>query len=91
MILGDAGCISTGELSRGRKGIKASNFTITTAGFFWLSDNEVPIDVRRPNGPDNELWISATGVSVWNVIFMYVFPVVLAIVAFVIWFRRRGR
>ena len=91
MILGDADCISTGELSRGRKGIKASNFTITTAGFFWLSDNEVPIDVRRPNGPDNELWISATGVSVWNVIFMYVFPVVLAIVAFVIWFRRRGR
>ena len=91
MILGDADCISTGELSRSRRGIRASNFSITTAGFFWLSDNEVPIDVRRPNGSDTAISLSVVGAGIWKVIFSWIIPIVLAITAFVIWFRRRGR
>ena len=48
MILGDADCFSNDEFSRSRRRIKGQNFYMAIGMFFWLSDNEVPIDIRRP-------------------------------------------
>lgn len=81
----------TGEISIGRKNVDASNYTIITGGFFWMSDNEVPIDVRRPTMPDNKVYLGETGMYVSKIGFMGVFPGILAIFAILIWIRRRGR
>ncbi|MCR9013322.1 Gldg family protein [Gabonibacter chumensis] len=91
IIFGDADCISNGEISIGRKNVDASNYTIITGGFFWMSDNEVPIDVRRPTMPDNKVYLGETGMYVSKIGFMGVFPGILAIFAILIWIRRRGR
>ncbi|WP_294142111.1 Gldg family protein, partial [uncultured Sanguibacteroides sp.] len=91
IVLGDADCISNGELSRGRKGIRASNYYIIQGAFFWLSDEEVPIDVRRPTPPDNKVYPSETGMYITKIMFMGVFPILLLFIAIFIWIRRRGR
>ena len=91
MIFGDADCISNGEFSRSRKGIDASNFTIIPGAFFWLSDEEVPIDVRRPNPPDNKIYLGETGMNITKIGFLGVFPLILLFMSIFIWIRRRGR
>lgn len=91
MIFGDADCISNGELGMGRKGIQADNFSIIMGGFFWMSDEEVPIDVRRPNPLDNEVYLSEKSMAVWTIILKWLIPALLAISSIIIWIRRRGR
>ena len=91
MIFGDADCISNGELSRGRKDIRASNYSIIQGAFFWLSNEEVPIDVRRPTPPDNKVYPSETGMYITKIMFMGVLSAILIFIAIFIWIRRRGR
>ena len=91
MILGDADCFSNGEFSRRRAGINAQNFGMATGMFFWLSNNEVPIDVRRPEHPDNKIKITDKVMPFWNIIYKFVFPALLALAFLLIWLRRKGR
>ena len=91
MILGDADCFSNGELSRSRTGIQSQNFYMATGMFFWLSNNEVPIDVRRPEPPDNDMNISDKIMPFWNILYKIVFPALLALAFLLIWLRRKGR
>ena len=91
ILSGDADCISNGELAAGRRGVRSSNFSVITGGFFWLSDNEVPIDVRRPAMPDNKLFIGGTGASVLWWMLVVVLPVALVATAIVSGVRRKGR
>ena len=91
MVFGDADCISNGELSSGHKGIRASNFTLIPGSFFWLSDEEVPIDVRRPTPPDDLVYLSEKEASTWTIILRWIIPALMIILALVIWLRRRGR
>ena len=58
VILGDADCISNGEVSIYRKTVKASNFAVIAGVFYWLSDGEAPIDIRRPVPPDDTVYLS---------------------------------
>ena len=91
ILSGDADCISNGELMSQRRGIDASNFSIITGVFFWLSDNEVPIDVRRPTPPDRDIFYGTTGgKAIWWTL-VVVLPVLLAGVAIVSGIRRKGR
>lgn len=91
MILGDADCISNGELYMVRRGIESSNYTIINGGFFWMSDGEVPIDVRRPYGPDDKIHLSQTATSVWTNFWKWAFPIILLITSVIILVRRKGR
>ncbi|MDY4043894.1 MAG: Gldg family protein [Marinifilaceae bacterium] len=90
ILSGDADCISNGELMGRRRGINASNFSIIMGSFFWLSDNEVPIDVRRPAFPDDSLYIGSMGVSVMWWMFVVILPVILLAVAIVLNVRRKS-
>ena len=91
ILSGDADCISNGELMGQRRGIPASNFSVITGSFFWLSDNEVPIDVRRPTPPDRDILYGTTGgKAIWWTL-VIVLPVLLAGVAIVSGVRRKGR
>ena len=91
ILSGDADCISNGELMGSRRGIRASNFSIITGGFFWLSDNEVPIDVRRPPMPDRDIYIGGTGAGIMKWSLVLVLPVLLVGCGILIWVRRKGR
>ncbi|MBS7197488.1 MAG: Gldg family protein [Bacteroidales bacterium] len=91
IILGDADCISNGELRLHRKDIDASNFSLITGTFHWLSDGEVPIDIRRPVPPDNQIFLSERGMSITRSLLIGGVPICLLIVALLIWIRRRGR
>lgn len=91
VILGDADCISNGELGRNRSGVKGSNYTLIQGAFFWLSDGEVPIDMRRPATTDNALKVSERGVVFVNILFIGGIPGALLLLYLFIWLRRRGR
>ncbi|MCR9012481.1 Gldg family protein [Gabonibacter chumensis] len=91
IVLGDADCVSNGEFSRRRKDIRASNYSIIQGAFFWLSNEEVPIDVRRPTPPDDKIYIGQQGMYISKILFMGVFPALLLCLALFIWIRRRGR
>lgn len=91
IILGDADCISNGEFSRQRNGIMASNYTLIMGCFYWLSDQEVPIDVRRPQTPDNEIYTDENTMQAMKVILIWILPGLLLLLYLFIWIRRRSR
>jgi ABC-2 type transport system permease protein len=91
VILGDADCISNGEISIGRKEVPASNYSLIMGSFFWMSDNEVPIDVRRPNTTDTKISVGTKGkiITQWGFIGLY--PLMMIIFYILLWIRRRGK
>ena len=91
LILGDADCMSNSELNLARANIPASNFDLIMSTFCWLSDDEVPIDVRRPATSDNKILVSSARLDTWKILLAGVFPGTLLVVSLFIWLRRRGR
>ena len=91
IILGDADYISNGELNRTRKGIKANNFSLITGGFYWLSDEEVPINITRPTPKDNKIHMNTSTMKTWETIILWIIPSLLFLTSLLIWLRRRGR
>lgn len=91
VILGDADCISDGEFSRSRPGLMAANYGIIEGSFFWMSDGEVPIDVRRPQTKDSHIMVGEEAAVVTKYALMAVFPGILLFLALFIWIRRRSR
>ena len=91
ILTGDADCISNGELRRGMIPgyMGLSNYVLIMGGFHWLSNEEMPIDIRRPALPDNKLYLSSATPIKWS--FKIILPIVLAILGTVIWLRRRSR
>ena len=91
MVLGDADCLSTAGLSRGYRGIQSANFPLINVSFFWLSDGEAPVDIRRPGPIDNKLFVGPTGVLVTKIVLMGLIPLALLVFSILLWVRRKGR
>ena len=91
MILGDADCLSNGDLMQKRTGINAMNYNMITGMFYWLSDNEVPIDVRRPEEPDDTLYLDKEDVGLLKILYKVIIPALLGLAFLIIWLRRKGR
>ncbi|MFA5848282.1 MAG: Gldg family protein [Bacteroidales bacterium] len=91
VILGDADCISNGEISISRKDVSAANYYLIMGAFFWMSDNEVPIDVRRPSPPDTTISMGISGVAATRWFFIGLFPLAMIIFYILLWIRRKGR
>ena len=91
MILGDADCISNGEISIQRQFIYAANYSVVMGSFHWMSDSEVPIDVRRPQSKDDATNLDKAGMSSLKVMLTWGFSGLLFIAAIILWIRRRGR
>ena len=91
ILTGDADCISNGEFGRRVPTARTSNYTLVTGGFFWLSDGEVPIDVRRPPMPDDKVYVAKTGAWIIKWSFTLLIPLLLAAAGVLIWIRRKGR
>lgn len=91
LVVGDADCLSNGEMGTRRSNMPALNYNLVMGAFGWLSDGEVPIDVKRPTPPDNEIHISREGVKMSRVVFMIIFPSALLALFLFIWIRRRSK
>lgn len=91
IVVGDADCISNGEVTRQRAGINAYNYYMIIGSFDWFSDGEVPIDVRRPESPDKNMVITDSTVLFAKLIFVWLIPGLMLLTAIFIWLRRRGR
>ena len=91
LISGDADYISNNGINTRVKGRRIFNSNIVMGGFFWLSDEKVPIDVRRPSGTDNTVYLGVAGMDIWKIILKWIIPIVIILIAILIWFRRRGR
>ena len=92
VILGDADCLSNGELFKVRnEDYEPGNYYIILGTFYWLSDGEAPIDIRRPGSRDNKLFISKDGAAILKVTFNWIIPILILIGGLFVWLRRRGR
>lgn len=89
VILGDADCISNGELGHYRKDVPAANFLLIAGSFNWLSNYDAPVDVRRPPFTDNDIHIGKKGFKISKIVFTGILPAVMLVGYLVIWFRRR--
>lgn len=91
IVTGDADWISNGELGAQRYEMNASNFNLILASFYWLSDNEVPIDMSRPDPTD---YTASTSEGVWTgfkIFLKWVLPIGLFAFSLLLWIKRRGK
>ena len=91
IVLGDADCISNGEVSINRRNVQAANYNLIMSAFYWLSDEEVPIDVRRPSPPDRKVFVGLKGMEITKWGSVVLLPVAMLIIYLLMWIRRRGR
>ncbi len=91
LFMGDSDCFATSELTKVRNGVSAMNMLFLKGAFLWMSDNEVPIDVRRASLNDDHITIERGGVKVVKLVLVWILPAILLIFAVVLWLRRRSR
>lgn len=91
LVLGDSDGFSNAELNMRRNKVPAANYNMIMATFYWLSDSEVPIDIRRPSPTDNTLTITGKSLAVARFVMVWVFPALLLAASIVLWLRRKGR
>lgn len=91
LVTGDADWLSNGELGAQRYELNSSNFNLILASFYWLSDNEVPIDMTRETPTDIEVGTSPGTWSVFKIILKWVLPLSLFAFSLILWIKRRGK
>jgi ABC-2 type transport system permease protein len=91
IVMGDADCLSNGELMMNRKDVNPANFSFISGMFHWLTDRELPIDMRRPPPKDNGLYLGKTSWAISKQMLKWIFPVLLMLCGTLIWVRRKRR
>ena len=91
IVLGDADCLSMGELSTSRRKISSANGILNFPIFQWLSYGELPLDTRRPDPVDNVLRLSWEDSKTLKGVLEWGFPIVLLVVGAVLLIRRRRK
>ncbi|MGN6419987.1 MAG: Gldg family protein, partial [Pseudobacter sp.] len=91
LIAGDADWMSNAELRTSRQDIRPANFGLITAAFYWMSDGEAPVNMRRDPPLDENLDVTREGWAVAAILLKWIFPALLVITSLVIWIRRKGR
>ncbi len=91
LILGDADCMSNGELTTERYALNGSNFSLITESFRDLSYNVFPINTDRPRPADDAMSIGQ-GALIWvRILFMGLVPAALIACYTLTWWRRRKK
>lgn len=89
LVTGDADCMSNAELSSQREGFAPGNFNLIVEGFRWLTDGNFPIEIRRPECPDDRFSASAEIAGTLKTIFLIILPAVLLLTGVGLWLARR--
>jgi ABC-2 type transport system permease protein len=92
IVLGNADMIANVELMQSRSGVRASNYTLITESFRYLSQDEFPIYAPRPAGPDTDLLYLKREARVWTKwIFNFIIPGLIALFGIFLLIRRKSR
>ncbi|MFZ4861915.1 Gldg family protein [Sphingobacterium sp. Mn56C] len=91
LVTGDADWISNGELTKIRPRMMSANSSLINAAFYWLSNEEVPIDTRRDPALDKSLSLTEDGFSNARLALKWIIPALLILLSVGIWIRRSGR
>lgn len=91
IVTGDADFLSNGELMINRPDINSANFNFIRGIFFWLTDEELPVDMRRPLGPDDSFRLTKSGWHASSFLFKWCLPIVLMLTAIYLLIRRKRR
>ena len=92
LVLGDADALSnSGILAQHGLPLESGNYQLMMGMFHWLSDHELPVDVRRPAPVDNKLFLGTSGALILDKSVTWAIPGLLLLVYLIIWIRRRGR
>jgi ABC-2 type transport system permease protein len=91
IVMGDADCISNAEISIGRKDVNAANYNLIMGAFYWMSNDEVPIDVRRPTPPDDKISMGVKGMTITRWGLVGIIPFLMAFAYVILWIRRKSR
>jgi ABC-2 type transport system permease protein len=91
VMFNDADCISNGEVFRNRTGLKIANNSFLEGIFYYLSGDEVPVNMFRPNPIDRSIRIGIAGFEIAKILIWWGIPVVIAIFGIILWIRRRGK
>lgn len=91
VVSGDADCISNGEMSLSRPGMRAANYSIISSSFRWLSGDKYPINTERKQGIDNGINLP-DGSRKWvKYVFVWIIPLVLVFTGYFIVSRRKRK
>ena len=90
MIFGDADWMTTGEFSKQRV-YWVANGQLTTLMCSWMADYRYPTYFPRPDQPDNHIKLSYQSRGTLKLVFVVIFPAVILLLYFLVWFKRRGK
>jgi ABC-2 type transport system permease protein len=91
IVTGDADFLSTGVLNQAFPNSKPGNYEFIVAAFSWLSDGIAPVDVHRPEGIDNSIKVDDKIWDISSLVMRWIYPLILTLVALIIYIRRRSR
>ncbi|MDR2413525.1 MAG: Gldg family protein [Odoribacteraceae bacterium] len=91
IIAGDADCISNAGLQAQRPGIRSVNFSLITAAFRWLTRDEFPLIISRPQPSDTLLQLTREEMPCVKTLFSIIIPAIIAIAGACCLFRRKKR
>lgn len=92
VVLGNADIIANSELMKSRTGVRASNYTLITESFRYLSQDEFPIYAPRPAGPDTDILYLKRDARLWvKWIFGFIIPGLIALFGIFLLIRRKSR
>lgn len=89
LVTGDADCMSNAELSSQREGFESGNFNLIVEGFRWLTDGNLPIEIRRPECTDDRFSTTVEVVGTLKTIFLIILPAALLLTGVGLWLARR--
>jgi ABC-2 type transport system permease protein len=92
-IFGDSDFMSNAEaFGKKRINFRAANGYFINGLFQYLSYNKYPLNLTRDAATDNKLkHINSDNIKIWNILLKIIFPILLIISGFFIWFRRKNR
>ena len=91
VVLGDADCLSMGELGMSRPKIWSANGRLNYPIYQWLSYGELPLDTRRPGPVDNVLDLGWENSKTLKGLLQWGLPIALLLVGTVLLIRRRSK
>ena len=91
IVTGDADFLSNGSLFESHETANSGNYNFIPAAFEWLSNGVAPVDNHRPPGIDTDTNISDKSWRIYSIIFRWIYPLTLILVAFIIYLRRKSR
>lgn len=80
IVVGDADFMSNGELGRRpTSNYERINYYFDKAIIGWLGNDEFPVDVSRPDKPDNSFIMSSAGIALMKPAFLGLIPAIIII------------